>query len=139
MFLDSVISKMYHRVIDFLKIKFMRTSSNVSFLIPISSENTINTCNHHITSYIKFSTIIKKRIININLDYVCFVITICMFFFIRNNFFYFRNFFTDPNTSAPVRCFPGFNYPYIWFALFINNIFLLLFIKFIKILKFFIF
>lgn len=108
--LYCVISQMYESISDIFQIKILATSSQITLIIPISLEITIHCCYECKTSYIKFSIFVKKRLLNVFLNYIrsFLAIYIC----VGDDFFNLLQFSADLNATTSISVFTWFYYPY---------------------------
>lgn len=125
---------------NFIYIKFSTACSYISFLIPITSDYSINRSYHHITTKVKFSSIIKKRSIYILLNYISFKFAILMSCFTRKYSFDIRKRITNIYSISSISNLSRFNNPNVsqffyfpptlWIVIRINHFFLFLYICF---------
>ena len=88
-FLNSIVCKMNSGWAT-SKVVFKACSSQVTLLIPIASDYTIQAADHHIMSYIEFPSVVKKRSVKICLNDVGFMVSIWVLLF---SFYYCFDFF----------------------------------------------
>jgi len=92
-------------------------SSNVAISIPIPFYTTFYTGHKDIVSQIKFTLFIKKWFLNIGLNYVSFLATICPPLTSFDNFFYLFQILTYFNPLPTIGAFSRFDYPKILLVL----------------------
>lgn len=70
-FLDCIICQMLIIISQLVKSKDISRCSNISFFIPITFYNSIGASDHHISTYIEFSAMVKKRFVDVMLNNEC--------------------------------------------------------------------
>ena len=126
-----------------MNIKRIRWSSDISFLIPVSSHNSIKVGDKYKMSYIKFSIIVKKRSINVHLNNKSSIYFLSFIFSIFRGMLGLLHdiieliyLIDDCNTSTLICVLSWLDYPYI--SHFFAIIYFLFFLFFYYLLSFFI-
>ena len=103
--MNWIICEMYKDIIYIVGVKLFTTSPDISFMVPISFQNPINTCDKQEMSNIKFSFIIQKRIRNIFLKYITFIWLLFdnLYYILNCSYFY---------SLTPVTILSWLNYPF---------------------------
>ena len=68
-------------VSQILNIKYFATCPNIALPVPICLENAIDTCQQHIMANVKFTIIIKERLVNVGLNYIGKCLAVLVFLF----------------------------------------------------------
>ena len=104
---------MYINIIYISNIILLWGCFYISICIPISLYNSIYTCHQWKTSNVHFSSIIKKRTINISLNNISFLLSTIMKFLIFNYLFHRMYICTNLYSITSVSSFTGFYSPNI--------------------------
>lgn len=77
----GIISEMNELVSQILNIKCFAAGSNIALPVPVCLENAIDACQQHIVPNVKFTIIIKERLVYVGLNYIRECLTIVMLLF----------------------------------------------------------
>lgn len=88
-FLNRIICKMHIGVAEVLYVELVGTSPYIPLRIPVRFQESVSAGNHHVVSYVEFTVMVQKWLVDVRLDYVSLGLTVrvCFLLYFRVNVF----------------------------------------------------